>query len=377
MHHRVRPLFFAAALLAAAVPAAAQSTAQPHAAALAQGWARLAKGDATGAAADAARALALDPLSISAVSLAIEAALFQGDATAALDAYERWLKTRRLDSAYALRRVALGVARQVAGSKTHPLARVEALKVLAADGDRDAMVALDEAAAAGSFNDARALASLGNERAIQFLIKSLESAPGHKGAFITALAESGSKLAIAPLRKVLADPMDVHRAAAADALGRLGATEAVPQLRALLEDPFFAVRLEAAGALYRLNDTAGLAVLQEAAASEHAAIRVAAARELSAQPDATWQALVRSLVNDPDPVVRLDAARLLAPYDRDLADKVLRELASHENIAVREAASGVLVEQVAADLATLRGLLRNPDERVRVKAAGRLLELTR
>jgi len=47
------------------------------------------------------------------------------------------------------------------------------------------------------------------------------------------------------------------------------------------------------------------------------------------------------------------------------------------NIGIREAASGVLVEGVASDFATLRTLLRSGDLVVRVKAAGRILELTR
>jgi hypothetical protein len=48
-----------------------------------------------------------------------------------------------------------------------------------------------------------------------------------------------------------------------------------------------------------------------------------------------------------------------------------------ENLAVREAASGALVDRIAADFPTLRRLLRSGDVVVRVKAAGRMLELTR
>jgi HEAT repeat protein len=98
---------------------------------------------------------------------------------------------------------------------------------------------------------------------------------------------------------------------------------------------------------------------------------------LASQPDATWQALVKGLASDPDPVVRLDAARLIAPYDQPLAKQVVDGLMQDQNIAIREAASGVLVDRVAADFPTLRRLLRSADVLVRVKAASRMLELTR
>jgi HEAT repeat protein len=106
-------------------------------------------------------------------------------------------------------------------------------------------------------------------------------------------------------------------------------------------------------------------------------VRIAAARELGSQADPTWQNLVRNLTNDPDPTVRMEAARLIAPYDPPLATSVLASLMRDGNIGVREAASGVLVERVAADFATLRGLMRSSDPRTQVQAAARILELTR
>ena len=76
-------------------------------------------------------------------------------------------------------------------------------------------------------------------------------------------------------------------------------------------------------------------------------------------------------------MVRLEAARLIAPFDQALANGTLDALTRDANIAIREAASAVLVERVASDFATLRGLLRSGDIAVRVKAAARILELTR
>ena len=367
------------ALVVGALPALAQqaqASSAAQAGVLADGWARLAKGDTAGAARAAAEALGVDPLSAGAAQLAIEADLARGGAEAGLAAYEKWLGGRRLDDGYLLRRVARAVLRQSLVKQPNVTAKLEALRALAADGDRDAEAALERAAISGSFGETRALAMNGDERGVNFLIARLASVPV-KGPIIEALAGSGSKLPVPQLMALLSDPSDVTRAAAADALGRLGATEAIAPLRPLLKDQFPAVRLRAAGALFRLNDSSGLPLLNELAASEHAAIRVAAARELASQPDTGWQSLVRGLTSDPDPSVRLEAARLIAPYDPMLARQVLDDLMRDSNVALREAASEVLVERVAGDFATLRPLLRSGDVLVRVRAAARILELTR
>jgi hypothetical protein len=380
MMHRVRTvllLVLVAAPLAGAAQQRDAAASAPEAAALSEGWSLLARGDAAGAARAAARAMAANPSSVAAVALAIDAELARDSSAAALAAYEKWMGPRRLDDAYALRRVSAGLLREATRKDVEILARQAALEALAADGDREAIAMLEEAMQAGSFADVRTLAATGNESAVRRLIAQLRAAYGHKGAIIAALAESGSPLAVAPLRELLKDTNEGNRAAAADALGTLGATDAIPDLRALLNDPVYPVKLKAAGALYRLNDNSGLPFLIEVTQSEHAAVRVTGVKELSSRPDTLWQALVRGLASDPDPMVRLEAARLIAPYDQPLAKRVLDELARHANIAIREAASAVLVDHAAADLATLRGLLASPNLRVRVKAAGRLLELTR
>ena len=374
------PLFLiilCAAMHAGAVVAQIQTPPAGEAPLLADGWSRLAKGDLAGAAQAAQGAMARDPRSTAALVLAVDVDLARGGAAPALDTYERWLAGRRLDEAHVLRRIARALLTE-ASAKQQPnvTARLEALRALAADGDAGAQAALESAAFSGAFGETRALAMIGNERAVRNLIAQLETAVD-KMPIIDALGNSGSKLAVGPLIGVLSDPKDIHRGAAADALGRLGAVEAIPQLRALLKDQFFPVKLKAAGALFRLNDSSGLALLVELTQSEHAGVRIAAARELASQPDATWQALVRNLTTDPDPVVRLDAARLIAPYDQPLAKQVIEGLMQDQNLAVREAASGVLVDRVAADFPTLRRLLRSADVLVRVKAAARMLELTR
>jgi HEAT repeat protein len=364
-------------LSAASIAVAQQRSPSGEAAVLANGWGLLARGDATGAAAIAVQQLTRDPQSAAALVLLVDAEIQRSGAPAALDAYEKWVGTRRLDDAHVLRRIARALLQDIARKQANPKARVNALSALAADGDVEAAARLEEGSAAAQFVETRSLAALGNERAVERLIQQLAAMPGSKTALIDALGDSGSRKAIPPLRALLKDPNDTNRASAADALGRLGATDAINDLRPLLNDPSFPVKVEAAGALLRLNDSSGLGFLMQIAASEHAAIRLVAARELSARPDASWQSLVRSLTSDSDPVVRLGAARLIAPYDTTLANNVLDDLMRSDNVGVREAASDALAEGVASDFKTLRRLLRSADLLAQVNAAARILEITR
>ncbi|MBA2258696.1 MAG: HEAT repeat domain-containing protein [Acidobacteria bacterium] len=354
-----------------------QAATSPELVAVAQGWGLLAKGDAAGAARIASQQLARDQHSVAALALLVDAEIAVGGPAAGLTAYEKWLGARRLENAYVLRRVARTLLSDVAIKQTNTLARVEALKALAADGDAEAMARLDEAASPNRYAETRALAALGNTRAVNLLISQLTTFPGNKAPIIEALGDSGSPLAVPHLKTLLSDPNDVHRSTAADALGRLVARDAADQLQQLLKDQNFTVRLKAAGALIRLNDMSGLGLLTKLSASEHAGVRLAAARELASQPDGAWQTLVRSLTADPDPSVRVEAARLIAPYDQPLASSVLEGLMRDANVGIREAASDVLVQRVAADFTTLRRLLHNSDMMTRVRAAGRILDLTR
>jgi HEAT repeat protein len=349
----------------------------PEATAIARGWSMLAKGDAAGAANIAAQELSRNQHSTPALVLGVEADLTRGGAAAGLTTYERWLDNRKVEEAYVLRRIARTVLVESTVKQPNTKARLDALAALSADGDQAAAAALEKAAASNGFGEARALAELGNERAVTLLIAQLKSTPGSKGPIIEALAGSGSQLAVPPLRALLTDQNDLNRAAAAEGLGRLGAREAIPQLRTLLNDPIFTVKLQAAGALFRLNDSSGLSILMELTGSEHSAVRLAAAKQLAPQPDAGWQGMVRTLTSDPDPMVRMEAARLIAPYDQPLASSVLEALMRDGNIGIREEASTIFVERVAGDFRALRGLLRSGDVGVRVQAAARILELTR
>lgn len=347
----------------------------PAAASLADGWAALAAGDMAKATQAAQRAIQEVPLGAAAVSLAVEVEVARGGSLPGLGVYERWLGARKVDDPYVLRRIALGHLRWTAQQRG--LGRLDAVRALIADGDEGAAAELLRAAGAGGQAEAGILASLGDPRGVEMLIGQLQMPGGSKLGVIKGLAESGSKLAVPPLLDLLADRREDHRAAAADALGRLNAVEAIPRIKPLLNDPVFPVRMAAAAALLRLEDHAGVNLLDELLASEHSAVRLSAAEALAPQPTATWMTVVRGLTNDADATIQLGAARLIAPFDQQLAAAVLERLASAENPAIREEAGRTFVAQVASDFASLRRYLRSPDGLTAIRAASRILELTR
>lgn len=356
-----------------------QAAIPEEAALLAQGWTKLAAGDAGAAAEIAAEALGLFPASPAALLLVVDADIARAGSLAALSSYEAWLGGKRLDAAYVLRRIARAALREAAaGTEARP--RLAALRILAADKDTDAIATLTQASSQGQMTETVELARLGQERAVRALIGQLQAPIGHRATVIEALGDSRSRLAVAPLTKLLSDNDVTTRALAASALGRLGATEAVPALRPLLADEkqIFPVRFAAAGALHRLSDPSGTIFLQQIVADNpHSQVRINAAQQLAATGDTSWQPVVRSLAGDRDPTVRLGVSRLLAPYDQPLAQSLLEALLLDQNLVVRELASAALAGQVAADFATLRRLLRGAEAVMRVAAAGRILELTR
>ena len=126
-----------------------------------------------------------------------------------------------------------------------------------------------------------------------------------------------------------------------------------------------------------VNDASALSWLRQLETSEHAGIRLIAAQATATRPDGAWLRLVRSLITDADPEVRREAAQLLAPHDPDAAKAALRPLLTHANPAEREAATLSFVQFVDDDLASLRRFLRTGDAETRVRAAARILELTR
>jgi HEAT repeat protein len=343
---------------------------------LAQGWALLAQGLVDEAAARAAKALAASPRSASALVLAVEVAVARGGSQAALSQYERWLGQRTLEEPAVLRRIAHALLREAAAQSENAAARLEALRALAADGDAAAAAQLETASIRGGTGERRALASLGNEGAVNALVADLKNGTGNAMTIIEALAKSGSKAAIVPLTERLQHPSPEIRGAAVQGLGKLGTNyDVVDKIKPLLTDPTSYVRVKAAGALYGLNDLSGLQILQDLMQADPPTSRLIAVQAMASRPDSLWLDQVRRLTSVAEPEVRVGAARLLVPHDPELARRVLQDAMNDGNPAIRELASDAFGE-VAADFPTLRQLMKSNDRLTSVRAAGRASALT-
>jgi len=343
---------------------------------LAQGWTLLAQGHLQEAAARASRVLTENPRSGAGLMLAVEVEISRTGALAGVAQYERWLGRRTVEEPAVLRRLAVATLREIATERQDPAARIEAIRALIAEGDSGAAGELAQVASEGGSAETRALASLGDERAVKDLIAELDAGPGARVTTIDALGASGNSLAVAPLVGLLGDPRPEVRGAAAAALGKLGDAKLVPQITPMLSDGNLYVRVKAAGALFRLHDYTGLPLLQELMLDPSPSSRLAAAEATSSSPDASWTALVRELTSAPQPEIRAAAARLIAPYDPELSLRVLESLAADQNPAIREMASRGLGEVVTSDLTALRRLMKNSDRLTRVRAAVRVRALT-
>ena len=341
---------------------------------IAQGWALLAQGLVEEASSRAAKALAASPRSPSALALAVEVAIARSGAQSGLSQYERWLGQRTFEEPATVRRVAYALLREAAAQSEHSVARLEALRALAADGDASAAAELAAAATKGGIAESRVLASMGNEKAVQALIADLKNGNGNAMTIIEALSRSGSKLAVAPLVERLQNPSPEIRGAAAEGLGRLGSSyDVAARIKPLLNDPTSYVRVKAAGALYGLNDMSGLQVLQELLVAEPAGSRLIAVQAMAARPDPLWLDHVRRLGSAAEPEVRVGAARLLGPHDPELARQILQGALSDGNPAIREMAADVYSDVGAADFPTLRAQMKSNDRLTSVRAAARLL----
>jgi HEAT repeat protein len=369
----------------AAPPQARQAppvAASPYLPLLAQGWTALGNGDFGNAARIAAQVLGADPKNLAALSLAVEADIVGVGAAAGLTVYEQWLGNRKIEDAYAIRRVAVAYLRETAAN---PVTRVDALKALAADGDADAAAALTAGVSAGRYGETAALASLGDPQAVRALVAQLKAAPGNKGPIIDALSRTRSPEAIPPLIALLDDPNDDTKAAAADALGKLNAVQVADRLRKMVDDPqlvYLPLKWKAASALCRMKDAACLTFFRRIMASQQAQeypqLKVDAAADMALfGSESEWIEEIRPLVASADPQVRAKAAVLIAPYDNASARNALIGLLQDPNPAIRELAARDLAARVAGDFATLRFLLRSADATTRIHAAGRILELTR
>ena len=342
------------------------------------GWALLAAGDTAKAAGYAQSVLDKYPRNIAAAALRVEAEIARGGGQAGLLAYENWLGGRKLEDGYLLRRAARAILWEAAGDAG---VGIEALQHLAADEDPEARAQLARRMVAGGFGETRALARLGDQGAIQRLIKQIETGEGSKMLQIEALIQSKSPLAIPPLIKLLKDTnYPYHVAAAADGLGTLGATQAIPELQQLYNDPrqLSPTRLMAAAGLFKLNDMTGIQLLMRNLTSSVPTMSIGTAQLMAgSNPGPEWRAAVQKGLSDPDPAVRVMAAELLALADREASRAALEQLLLDDNQVIREKASQAMVQKVVGDFGTFRRFLRSGDALTRVQAGGRVLELTR
>jgi HEAT repeat protein len=340
------------------------------------GWTFLVAGDPARAAEQANLALATAPRSIAAITLLVHADIMRAGAMTGLETYELWLGLQQTEDAYLIRHIARAWLLETTRAPD-PEARLQALKHLIRDGDAEAHRQLSRLAADGGFAEMRSLAETGDAAAVRRLLEWLPQSSS-KLEIIAALVASGHPQAIAPLRDLLSDPEPATVAAAADALGKLGAKETVSRIKPLVTNLASTrlVRIKAAEALYRLGDDAGLNVLEELLKNPEPALRILGAKAMSSRPTPSWQGTVRELLEASHPSIRLDAATLIAQYDPAAARAALDRLLADDMPSVRVQAARVLAERVAGDFMTLRKLMKTGDLLARVRAAGRILELT-
>ena len=349
-----------------------------EATALTQAWALLAQGLTAEASRRAAQVLAAYPRSAGAIALAVETEIARAGSVAGLDQYERWLGSRALEEPSIVRRVAVALLHEMVSAGPQDAARLQALRALAADGDAAAATELSKALETGSVPELRALAATGNETAVKALAARLNSGSSNLTSTIEALAQSGSKLALAPLTERLQDRAPEVRGAAVEGLGTMGDRfDVIDRIKPMLEDKTGYVRIKAAAALFRLGDMSGLSMLQELYAADAEASRLIAVKAMASAPDSQWLDQVRRLTSAEDPAVRVEAARLIAPHDRELARRSIEQGMADPNPAVREMAAEALSDVVSTDLRALRHLLRLPDRLARVRAAAHILALVR
>ena len=368
----------------ATVPSAAIPVAE--AAAIAQYWALIAEGKFDEAAKTIGGLALKYPKNVAVVTLLVETDIARGGALTALTSYETWLGSREVEEPGVLRRIARAVLYEWARQASDLNARNEALVVLARDGDAEAIAAIARMRQARTESGLRNAVLTGDPEAIEAVSERVRQGSGLRLRDLSLLAQSRSPRAVPVLTQMLNDPAPENRASAADALGNIGGPDAENALLPMLSDPHGLVRNAVAAALYRMGNSSGVGILRALAAHESCQggdpqtcsnFRITAARLMASQPDEEWKTLVRGLLNDPDPSIRLDAAMMLAPHDRAATKPVLDALSADPNPAIREAMQMAEADQSTSSLPTLRGLMRRGDTMVRIRAAARILVLTR
>ena len=349
-----------------------------EAAALAEYWVLIANGRVNEASARITQLLSRSPRNVSILALAVEAEIATGGATKALGTYEAWLAGRPVEEPGVVRRIARAMLHEWTRQANDSSARAEALDALARDGDLNALAVMRSIAQTDTESGLRMAVHFRNPQAVARVVERMKGTRGSKIRDIDMLGHSGSPQAVPGLIEILRkDELPENRIAAAQALGRIGGPEAQAGLTPVLDDPHGLVRVNAAGSLFKLGNYAGINILAEVAASDNSAIRRSAADLMQSRPDDSWKSLVRGLLSDPDPMIRLDAAQMLAPHEPAVVRPVLDQLALDSSLAVQESTELVMAKVSIASLVDLRKIMRAGRPLARVRAADRVLEMTR
>jgi len=168
------------------------------------------------------------------------------------------------------------------------------------------------------------------------------------------LTAYGVELTVPSLVNALSSTQPMVRQNAAVLLGNRKVRAAVPELRKLLTDEFVYARLAAAGALVSLGDPTGEAALVKGLEGEDSPAVIYAASTLTELGNASGYEVVARISSDSSQVMdRLQAVRAL-PKFLQFRDK-----------------EGSVVGAVA------KAMLADPDQRIRLAAAGELRNLKR
>lgn len=358
----------ALATLAGASPIAQDSTAaRSRATGLSRSWAAVAQGDYPRAEQAAAVLLRDNPSDHAAIAVSIAATVGAGKPTAALDAYELWLRQTRHEDVFLLQPIAAGTLAGIAAGDDVGLA-VEALSKLAASDPDAARGALDRRTDGGpAFDGVRA--ALGDKVATSRLIEAL-AAPTSREKLMALRNVAGiSDLPAAALAPLLSDSAPPVRGAAIETLARVQGAVAIETVRPLLADPDPFVQASAAVALGRLGDSAGLEMLSRMMGSD-AGGTVAMAATVLKDRGVDVSGAAERILADPNPLTRLAAIPLLSDAVR--AQALASQAASDSNAVVRAMAGQLLTPQ-GSDLGAIRRLLRDRSAEVRLGAADSLL----
>ena len=205
----------------------------------------------------------------------------------ALERYDTWLATTRIEDVFLIAPIARGILRGIASGQDRTL-RWEAERRLALDGDRLPPRACRKGPAAGHQNadDDLPLAMAGDAAAARRLLQQPSTAAQARPQALAKALPAAGPAAIPALRALLKNPAAPVRMEAALSLAKLGAVDAMADLEPLLNDP--ETRSFAAVALTRLGDANAEAVVREMLQSPVPDVRLLGAQAYEGKGSGPW-----------------------------------------------------------------------------------------